>query len=50
MAKTMCASGGKKRRKRRLEESIYACKKCGERVAKKKYVCKPVKLKDAVKR
>lgn len=44
MTKTMCEVAGKKRRKRRMELPSYVCKKCGEHVAKKKYVCKPVKL------
>ena len=44
MGKTMCEVGKKERRKRLEKPPVYECRKCGERVKKKDWVCKPRKI------
>jgi lipopolysaccharide biosynthesis regulator YciM len=44
MGKTMCETGNKERKKRLEKPAAYECRKCGIRVKKKDWVCKPVQL------
>ncbi len=43
MSKTMCKTKDADKRARKQEQPKYKCSKCGEKVNKEKYVCKPEK-------
>lgn len=43
MSKTMCKTKDADKRARKQENPKYECSKCGEKVNKEKYVCKPEK-------
>jgi hypothetical protein len=44
MAKTMCEVGKQKKNKRMEKPRHYKCRKCGTKVEKKSWVCKPEKI------
>jgi len=44
MAKTMCKTTDQDKRAKKKANPKFECKRCGEKVNKEKYVCKPEKL------
>lgn len=44
MSKTMCRTKDPEERAKKQANPKFACAKCGKKVSKKKYVCKPERL------
>ncbi len=44
MTKTMCKTDDKDKKAKKQSDPKFECEKCGKKVSKKKYVCKPEKL------
>jgi len=44
MSKTMCKTKDEKKRAKKQADPKFECAKCGNKVNKEKYVCKPGKL------
>lgn len=44
MSKTMCETKDADKQAQKQVDPKFECKKCGKRVNKEKYVCKPGKL------
>jgi non-homologous end joining protein Ku len=44
MSKTMCRTKSPEKRAKKQVNPKFVCTKCGKKVSKEKYVCKPEKL------
>jgi hypothetical protein len=44
MSKTMCKTKDAEKRAKKQDDPKFECSKCGKKVNKEKYVCKPEKL------
>ena len=44
MSKTMCKTKDAEKRAKKQADPKFVCAKCGKKVNKEKYVCKPEKL------
>jgi len=44
MSKTLCKTKDSEKRDKKQTDPRFECKKCGKKVNKEKYVCKPEKL------
>lgn len=44
MSKTLCKTRDEDKRANKQADPKFKCKKCGNKVGKEKYVCKPEKM------